>query len=344
MYPVRTHALRLGTRVRHRASGGTRRPGRRSSSHPSFGIDSRRGAAGRHCRPSFFAAEEAAFKVRSGVRSREALYSLNTVSQAQPPLTYTCPNNGACCSLCECHKCTFFESNKGFVLFSKHHESIKSGRESVAVPSRHARGRQPLPHSTGGQSTDCSSLSVARMRSLTVGRENCCHRLPLTVQGPAASLSLCNTHSCSRGSSSSAEGRNKQLVEQESDTSCSRFGNEQRLVQPLFRCSEKRRRAPSYPRLASVKQIPTNLQVQDANTQTATGRNQTGRLVYNYRSDRCLLSRSNSSGPQAVSKVCIRGHSLRIPGAAVRLITRPRTFTKCVEAALAPLRKKGVRI
>ena len=108
-----------------------------------------------------------------------------------------------------------------------------------------------------------------------------------------------------------------------SDTTCSHFGNEQRLVQPLFRCSEERWRAPSYTRFASIKQIPTNLHVQNAYTQTATERDQTGRLVCNYRSDRCLLSCSDSPRPQAVSKVCIRGHSLRIPGAAVRLVTHP---------------------
>ena len=120
------------------------------------------------------------------------------VIQAQPQ-SHT---NGAF-SLCECHKCAFIEFNKDFVLFSKHCKSNKPEQ---------TRGQQPLPHSTAGQSASCSPFLVVCMHSLTLGRENRCHGLPFTVRGLAASLSLCNKHSCRSRSSSSSEGSNKQLM------------------------------------------------------------------------------------------------------------------------------------
>lgn len=57
----------------------------------------------------------------------------------------------------------------------------------------------------------------------------------------------------------SIEGTNKKIVEQRSDTSCYRFGHEQRQVQKLFRCSEERGRTLSYSRSLSAKQIPKHL-------------------------------------------------------------------------------------
>ena len=103
-----------------------------------------------------------------------------------------------------------------------------SSRETL-LPLRYCRVyvlfRGQVPR--GAQSASCSPSSVAHMHSLTLGRENHCHGLPFTVRGPAASFSLCNKHSCTMRSCSSSDGRNKQRVEQESDMSCSRFGNEQ---------------------------------------------------------------------------------------------------------------------
>lgn len=68
-----------------------------------------------------------------------------------------------------------------------------------------------------------------------------------------------------------------------------------------------------YFRPVRVKQVSTNLQVQNANTQTVTEYEWTRGLVSNYRVYRYLLSFSGTPGSQAVSVVCISGHSLRIP-------------------------------
>ncbi|KAI2647585.1 Protein P [Labeo rohita] len=45
-----------------------------------------------------------------------------------------------------------------------------------------------------------------------------------------------------------------------------------------------------------------------------------------------------------VPEVCFQGRSLPISGSSFRSSTLPRTFTKCVDAALAPLRLQGIRI
>ena len=142
-------------------------------------------AAGRHCCPSDVAAKKATFTFCSGVKSRETLHSPNTVSQAQPPSHTNAPKMvpGHCVNVINVHSLN----------------SIKISFCSQNIANQ----------------ISCSPFSVARMCSLTLGRENRCHGLPFTVRGPAASFSVCNKHSCTRRSCSSSEGRNKQLVEQE---------------------------------------------------------------------------------------------------------------------------------
>lgn len=131
------------------------------------------------------------------------------------------------------------------------------------------------------------------MCSLTLCREDHCHRLPFTVQSLAPSFPQCCIYSCGERGSNNIKGRNKQLVEQRSDMSCSSFGHKQRLKQLLFHCSEERRRTPSYSRSLSAKQIPTHLQIQDANTKTAAECYKPRRLVHNVLSHRRLLSHSS---------------------------------------------------
>lgn len=70
------------------------------------------------------------------------------------------------------------------------------------------------------------------------------YRLQFKVR--PTSFPQCDINSCGEGGGNSIEGRNKQLVEQKSDISCSHFGCKQRMVQLLFGCSKERGRTPSY--------------------------------------------------------------------------------------------------
>ncbi|KAL0153253.1 hypothetical protein M9458_051428, partial [Cirrhinus mrigala] len=67
-------------------------------------------------------------------------------------------------------------------------------------------------------------------------------------------------------------------------------------------------------------------------------------LVCDDRSKRRLLPRLHASSTQEVPEVCFQGRSIPISGSSVRPSTPPRTFTKSVDAALAPLRLRGIHI
>ena len=275
----------------------------------------------------------------SRVQPQKALFSPNTVSQALTPHTLKCmfickcfcvqcPNKGAPCSK---------------YCLSKY-KSNKTQQAVKAVTSRPTGGRHTTTYSTGGQSAVSTTSPVARVRSLPMGRKNCCYGLPVTVLRPATSLPLCSKHSCNKRSSSRAEGGNTHFAEQKCNTSGSDFGGEQRLVQPLFRCPEERGGTTSDPRPACIKQIPAVLQVQNADTQTATERCQYGRLVCDDRSNRRILPCSDPPAPQQFLRFAFEGTAYEYLVLPFGLSLAPRTFSKCVEAALAPLREKGVRI
>ncbi|KAL0190945.1 hypothetical protein M9458_013643, partial [Cirrhinus mrigala] len=62
------------------------------------------------------------------------------------------------------------------------------------------------------------------------------------------------------------------------------------------------------------------------------------------RSKRRILPPLHPSSTQEVPEVCFQGRSIPVSGSSVRPSTLPRTFTKYVDAALAPLRLQGIRI
>lgn len=93
--------------------------------------------------------------------------------------------------------------------------------------------------------------------------------LPFAVPGQAALFPQNCKNLCLQGSSSDTKGGNKCAITEQNDTNILPFGVRKRLVQLLFCCQKKRGRALSPTRPVSLKQIATNVQVQDADTQTA---------------------------------------------------------------------------
>ena len=113
------------------------------------------------------------------------------------------------------------------------------------------------------------------------------------------------------------------------------------MVQPLFRCPEERGGTTSDPRPACIKQIPAVLQVQNADTQTATERCQYGRLVCDDRSNRRILPCSDPPAPQTVSQVCVRRDGIRIPGATVRSVASPAHLFKMCRGGVSSSSREG---
>ena len=99
--------------------------------------------------------------------------------------------------------------------------SIKISFCSQNIANQISRSRQMLLFPPGTPEGNSSFLTVLKVSGLAVHLPlwQACAVSPwveravamFTVQGPATSLSLCDKHSCKRQSSSSSEGRNRQL-------------------------------------------------------------------------------------------------------------------------------------
>ncbi|KAI2665262.1 ORF V: Enzymatic polyprotein [Labeo rohita] len=94
----------------------------------------------------------------------------------------------------------------------------------------------------------------------------------------------------------------------------------------------------------SFESFSHEAEIQDAYSQASSVTDQVRGLVCDDRSKRRLFPRLHPSSTQEVPEVCFQGQSIPISGSSVRPSTSPRTFTKCVDAALAPLRFRGIRI
>ncbi len=61
-------------------------------------------------------------------------------------------------------------------------------------------------------------------------------------------------------------------------------------------------------------------------------------------SERRLLSHPDSPSPQVILEICLQRSGLSIHSLSLGLSLAPRTFTKCMDAALSPLRQMRIRI
>lgn len=67
-------------------------------------------------------------------------------------------------------------------------------------------------------------------------------------------------------------------------------------------------------------------------------------LVLFSRSERHVLSYPDSPPSQTILEIRLRGSGLSVHGPSLRTVLGSRTFTKCMAAALSPLRQMGIRI
>ncbi len=115
-------------------------------------------------------------------------------------------------------------------------------------------------------------------------------------------------------------------------------------LQPVLRCSKKGWGATSNFRSVATEPLSHVPEVQNAYCKTGRVSDQIRGLVCHDRSKIRLFPYIYPSQSQEVPEVCFQGQSLPISGSSLRPNTLTRTFTKCVEAALAPLRLQGIRI
>ncbi len=85
-------------------------------------------------------------------------------------------------------------------------------------------------------------------------------------------------------------------------------------------------------------------EIQDADAQDHSFPGPRGRLVHHCRLEGCLLPHSGGSETQEVPQARLRGKVYQYKVLPFGLALAPRTFTKCMDAALAPLRLQWIRI
>ncbi len=118
----------------------------------------------------------------------------------------------------------------------------------------------------------------------------------------------------------------------------------ERLLQSLFSGAKERRRTPPNLEPETTESRTFKALIQNDYAETNPLTYQTGRLVYLRGFKGCLFSHSGSPPPQVLPEICIRGDSVPIHSPALRLMSGPRTFKKCMDAALSPLKQSGMRI
>ncbi len=116
-----------------------------------------------------------------------------------------------------------------------------------------------------------------------------------------------------------------------------------RVLQPVFHSSQEGWRIASDHRSASTEPLSQSAEVQDAHAEASCVANQVQGLVCHDRSERRILPRIHPSVSQEVPKVRFWGQSIPISVLPFGLALSPRTFTKVVDAVLAPLRLQGIR-
>ncbi len=102
----------------------------------------------------------------------------------------------------------------------------------------------------------------------------------------------------------------------------------ERILQPLFRHTQKRRGTPPHSRSQTHQQSARQASVQDVNAKTDLGANLPRGLVCVRGFEGRVLSHSDSTASQTVSEVCFRGYSVPILCSPVRASFRPTHVIK----------------
>ncbi len=131
-----------------------------------------------------------------------------------------------------------------------------------------------------------------------------------------------------------------------SDRGNTSVGHRTRVLQPLLPFSKERRRPEAHSESVASECFPLQREVQDADDENHHVSDSRRGLVCHYRPKGCVFSHPGRSATQEVPSVCLWREGLPIQGPAfgLALALAPRTFTKCMDAALAPLRLQGIRV
>ncbi|XP_030000932.1 uncharacterized protein LOC115426842 [Sphaeramia orbicularis] len=168
-------------------------------------------------------------------------------------------------------------------------------------------------------SAGSTSGTVAGMRSSSMGVVNCCQGLQTAVCYKATQIRR-RVNFCSKRSFSSGLGQGDCVViKQTRNQSSPERGKSSGFLFPLLPHSKEGRLIPeAHFRPPYVKQTLTEIQVQNADTQSALQFDPSKRLVRDERFSRRVFSHCHLSSTQEISQVCLSRSSLRVPDNPIR--------------------------
>ncbi len=117
-----------------------------------------------------------------------------------------------------------------------------------------------------------------------------------------------------------------------------------RFFQLLLPCSKKGRRPETHSGSAAPEPFPLQREVQDADDEDDHVSDSRRGLVCHYQPEGFIFSHPGRPATQEVPTACLWREGLPILVLPFGLALAPRTFTKCMDAALPPLRFQGIRV
>ncbi len=231
----------------------------------------------------------------------------------------------------------------------------KQGRRGLSFTVEGAAASRPSRHPISGMSSlarhhDSSVTLPSRMgaftRGIAVGSPHNSNRLHSSVWEKSPPFR--------RGSPDSSKQRRQGLCSttgtflppaERSNRGSTAVGSRTRFLQPLLPRSKEGRRLEAYPGSTAFESCPLQREVQDADYENHHVSGPGRRLVCHHRPEGCVFFHIQVvQRHRRFLRFAFGGKAYQYRVLPFGLALAPRTFTKCMDAALAPLRLQGIRV
>ncbi len=233
------------------------------------------------------------------------------------------------------------QKRSGPERFATSEKVFRTARSAIPCRSSASGHRASSSKHTRGQSRETGSLSTfygsveTSAKCISMGFAQSRERVQDSVRVSSASVQRGISHS-GGPRAGSGNGTSRYSYEEGDHR-----GQGSTAVTSSFR---RRMGVASYSISEIIKPLSHETQVQDAYYQASRVSNQVRGLVCDNRSERRLLPYIHSSSTPKVPKGCFEGQIIPISVLSFGLALSHRTFTKCVDATLAPLRLQSIHI
>ncbi len=240
----------------------------------------------------------------------------------------------------------------------------RSGAESLATPSGISRAatsvascrssvsghRSSSSKHTRGQSRETGSLSrlfssvETTAKCISLGPADCRERLSYSIRRSAATFQRVVSHEHKSRAGSGIRTRGQLSSEEGGHRGGPSSGQRVRVLQPALRCSKEGWRVTSNFRSAATEPLSQPPEVQNAYCKQVVSQIRSEDWFVTIDLKDAYFHVSILPSHRKFLRFAFRGKAYQYRVLPFGLALSPRTFTKCVDAALAPLRLQGIRI